>query len=153
KFLDHRHRLLLRLSRPLLVLSGLLMTLGIGGAVYLQQMQMAQSRELADRVTGILAAEQLVLAVREVRMALNRYFRSGEREALNELPPHVAERDRWLGQAEHVGKTEDERTALAGIRRGIAHFDDELTGLLSSQPNPDREDIRRLAMGTLTNEV
>lgn len=149
------HRwLFLRLAAPMLLISALSMATGVIGAVYVQRTQKAESRALADHVSSIVAAEQLVIAIRELRVALGRYAITHEEPRLLNLEPLIDDRDRWLAEVDRLSETERERELLKEIISGIKNFDAGLMEVRKGHPeDPDQNEVRRLVRITLSNEV
>ncbi|MBX3427828.1 MAG: hypothetical protein KF688_19265 [Pirellulales bacterium] len=68
-----RLSLLWRMILPTVAVSMLLMALGLGSAIYVYRTNAQVSERLDHRVAEVLKAEELVIAIRDVRQALDRY--------------------------------------------------------------------------------
>ncbi|MCA9235101.1 MAG: hypothetical protein KDA44_06505, partial [Planctomycetales bacterium] len=74
--------LLWRMILPTIVVSTLLLGIGLGMAVYVYRSNAIVSEQLDDQVAAVLAAEELVLAVRDTRLELEHFAASDEPEFL-----------------------------------------------------------------------
>lgn len=130
------------------------MAAGVVGAVYVHRTQKAESRALAGHVSSIVAAEQLVIAIREVRTALGRYAVTREDPRLDRMGPVIDERDHWLNEVDRLSGTERERELLEQIRSGVERLDRGLADVRIANPDePDRDEVNRLMRTTLNLEV
>lgn len=67
---------------PTVIVSSVLLTIGVGMAFYVYRWNATVSAQLDDRVASVLAAEELVLAIRDLRLELAHFAASGETEFL-----------------------------------------------------------------------
>jgi signal transduction histidine kinase len=134
--------LVVRMTAPIMVLSVLPLAGGVGAAWYVQRAQKGVSLTLARNVAGIRAAEELVLAIRDVREKLFRFLLTEKPEHLEKVPALREAVDRWLAATERTAVTDKERQLIRRVREGCDSFFPELTHLLS-QP-ADRRLARRV---------
>ncbi len=68
---------------PTFAVSGLLLTVGLGGAWYVHRANRNVSDSLDENLAAAQSAERLVLAIREVRMELSRFVETSDRSHLD----------------------------------------------------------------------
>jgi len=78
-------RYLLRIISPTILISALLFGLGVVAAWNVQRQQATSSEVIALEVHNLLAAEDLLLIVPELRHLLQQYLRTGEQQYLDEV--------------------------------------------------------------------
>ncbi|WP_254053698.1 ATP-binding protein [Singulisphaera sp. GP187] len=115
-------RVLARLIAPVVVVSLLLMAVGSVAAYYVHQLQQNTTDLLTRDVSGIRAAEELVITIRQIETHVDQFHLTGDRRHLNPIPSHRGEIDRWLGEAERLTTTHEERSLLGQVRSGLDHF-------------------------------
>jgi CHASE3 domain sensor protein len=98
-------RLVLRMAAPAVAMSLLLLAVGVGTAWQVQRWQKNLSAELRANVSGLRAAEELEIAVRETRARLDRYLITGEKKYLEGVPALRADAEHWLAEAERWSLT------------------------------------------------
>jgi signal transduction histidine kinase len=147
-------RYVFRMTAPLVASSLLLFFVGVGAAWYIQRLQHNVSEDLRANVSSVRAAEELEIAVREVRTRLHQYLMTGDPNLLAAALSFREEIERWLGEAERWGTAPRERVLLARVRRGQHRLFEEL-GPLSGQDLTEerRQKIRNLIDGLLKEEV
>ncbi len=84
-----RPRRLWPITGPMFLISLLLFVMGAGAGWYYHSEQRDASVELSEKVTHVLAAEELVLAIREIRGHVGRFIIDGDLTALKSVPPCV----------------------------------------------------------------
>jgi two-component system sensor histidine kinase HydH len=84
-----RTRRIWPIAGPMFLSSLVLFILGAGAGWYFHVEQRNVSFELSEKVTHVLAAEELVLAIREIRGHVARYIIDGDRTALTLVPPCI----------------------------------------------------------------
>jgi signal transduction histidine kinase len=87
-------RYLLRIISPTILISALLFGLGVVAAWNVQRQQATSSEVIAREVHNLLAAEDLLLVVPELRHLLQQYLRTGEQQYLDQagrLEPTINE--------------------------------------------------------------
>src|SRR5438105_2278891 len=119
-------RFVLRVTAPIIAVSLLLLAVRVGAAWQVQRWQKAVSHDLRVRVSGVRAAEELEILVREARTRLEQFLSTADRKYLAQVPELRAETERWLGEAERAGVTPHERQLTARVRQGLRRFWDEL---------------------------
>src|SRR5262245_32709116 len=139
--------LLLRLTAPSAAVGLLLLVVGTGAAWHVHTMQREISLTLQVNVSSMRAAEELEIAVRELRTCLLHFQLSGDRDHLHTVHKLRPEIDRWLGEGIRWAVTPHEQKLMRRVRSGLAEFFAEL----------DRESVTprllRLADDQLTREV
>ncbi len=149
-----RRLFMLRLAAPVLAVSVLLLGLGGWGAWWLYRLQNESSQLVAKSVASVRAAEELVLAFREVRTRLYLFLLNGEAKELETIPALKSEISRWLARAEQAAVTAHERELLARVHRGHERLFVELDRIRGERPTPRQAArLQALADHLLTEEV
>jgi signal transduction histidine kinase len=147
-------RLLFRLTAPLVASSLLLLAVGVGAAWYVQRSQKTLTDELRANVSGMRAAEELEILVRETRTRLDHFLITGDRKYLLEAPALRQEMDFWLTEAERWSLTPQERQWTARARQGHEAFHAGLEQLADDgQPEALRRRVRGLIDDLLVREI
>jgi signal transduction histidine kinase len=147
-------RLVLRMAAPAVAVSLLLLAVGVGTAWQVQRWQKNLSAELRANVSGVRAAEELEIAVRETRARLDRFLITGEKKYLEGAPALRADAGHWLAQAERWSLTPQERDLMTRARKGYQRFLAELDRITNSAPaGALPQEIRRLIDEVLVQEV
>jgi signal transduction histidine kinase len=115
-------RLMVRMTAPILAISALLLTVGVVGAWYVQRLQRNVSGNLLWNVSSMRAAEELEMAVRDVRTQLDLFLIRGDRQELEEVPRLRRHTEAWLARAERLAVTRREKELITRARRGHAQF-------------------------------
>src|SRR5689334_15174885 len=106
-------RLTLRVTAPVVAISLLLLAVGVGAAWQVQRLQKSVSHDLRVRVSGVRAAEELEILVREARTRLDHFVLTADRKDLDKVFQLRPETERWLSEAERAGVTPHEQQLLA----------------------------------------
>jgi signal transduction histidine kinase len=107
-----------------------LFVLGAGGGWYFHREQRDVSMELSDKVSHVLAAEELVLAIREIRGHVGRYLIEGDRGALAQVPP-CAERVHKVAAELRPDATPREACLLTQLEESVDQFAREVEHTVS----------------------
>jgi signal transduction histidine kinase len=147
-------RFMVRITAPIVASSLLLLGVGVGAAWYVDRWQRTVSQDLRVNVSGIRAAEELEILVREARTRLDHFLITGDRKYLARVPELQSQIEHWLGEAERWGITVDEQRWMARVRRGNRRFWDELARIPAQAPNAAATDrVRRLIDDVLVGEM
>lgn len=119
-------KFVLRMTAPMIAISFLLLAVGVGSAWYVHRMQKENSDLLALDVSSMLAGEDIVIKMREVRSRLNRYLRDGNLDALESLPTLKQETDDLLAAAKASARSQTEFAFITEIEDGCHHFFDDI---------------------------
>lgn len=119
-------RFVLRMTAPMIAISFLLLAVGVGSAWYVHRLQKENSELLAHDVLSMLAAEDIVIKMREVRSRLNRYLRDLDSRAFDTLPDLRQETDDLLEAAKRSARSETELAYIGAIDEGCHHFFGEM---------------------------
>jgi len=134
-----------------IAMSVLLLALGISGASYVQRLQKTESRVLANHVSSILAAEQLVIVIREIRTRLNQFLLTGEERHLDRVPSLRGEADNWLGEARRLSTDEQEFGLLDQVAAGLQEFDRDFSGMQGIAAEAEKsEAVKQIASRVVT---
>jgi signal transduction histidine kinase len=147
-------RLLLGITAPVIVTSLLLLGVGAGAAWNVHRLQKSVTEELRANISGVRAAEELEILVREVRTQLDHFLITGDKKYLAAVPGFDAEIDRWLKEAERWSLTPRERALTSRARAGYERFTNTLR-LLAEPPLRDslQTDIRDLIDNVLIRDI
>lgn len=108
-------RMLLRLTWPAIALSLLLLATGVGTAWYVHRVQARISDIVAHNVSSIRDTEELVLALRELRLHA-RQFSAGEDDERPLVRDLAAQAEYWLNDAMEDAITPREQELVRQIR-------------------------------------
>ncbi|HET6880830.1 MAG TPA: ATP-binding protein [Pirellulales bacterium] len=115
-------KFVLRMTAPMIAISLLLLALGVGSAWYVHSLQKENSDLLALDVSSMLAAEDIVIKMREVRSRLSRYLRERNPQQLDALPNLRQETDHLLAAVRQSASSERELDYVAEIDMGCRRF-------------------------------
>jgi signal transduction histidine kinase len=148
-------RLLLRMTAPILVLSLVPLAGGIVTAWQVHRSQKDTSLALARNVKSMRAAEELVLAIRDVQAKLFRFLLTEDRKYLQDVPALRVTIDHWLAAIEPTAVTDTERHLLDRLREGCRSFFPEFNRLLQEPAGAAlSQHVRALLDGkTLPGEI
>jgi two-component system, NtrC family, sensor histidine kinase HydH len=130
-----KSRFLIRMTAPIVATSLLLLAVGLGTAWSVQRWQASVSQDLLVNVSGIRAAEELEILVREARTRLDHFLITGDRRYLAKVPELRTSIEHWLGEAEGWGITLDEQRLTSRVRRGNDRFWGQLDGIRRLAPD------------------
>jgi signal transduction histidine kinase len=120
-------RLIVRITAPILAISGLLLAAGVVGAWYVQRMQRNVSENLLWNVRTMRAAEELEIALREVGRQLHLFRITNDRRHLREIARARPDVDHWFAEARRLAVVGRETDLMARATRGygrlLAEFD------------------------------
>ncbi|HUY35033.1 MAG TPA: ATP-binding protein [Pirellulales bacterium] len=142
-------RFILRMAAPMIGLSMLLLAVGVVAAWYVHNQQKDNSELLARDVSSMLTAEDVEIAMREVRSRLNRYLRLGERKNLDEIPALRAHTLKLLEQSNRLARNPKEHELVAKVDRGCQRFFSDVDQLTERLQRGDSA----LAVGTMIDDL
>jgi signal transduction histidine kinase len=147
-------RLLVRMTAPVVASSLLLLAVGAGAAWHVHRSQQSISKAVLDNVSGMRAAEELEILVREIRSRLDHFLATDNRQYLKDVAKLRDESEIWLAEAERWSLTPPEREYTARARAGHRRFFEELDRLTAGGPaGPPPEAIRALIENVLVREI
>ena len=146
-------RLMMRMTAPVVVTSMLLLVVGVGAAWYVHHLQHRVSGELKANVSSLRAAEELVIALHEIRTLLEQFLLTGDRKYLHEVPKLRDKTDQWLAEAERWGTGSSEQEMMSRARRGHGQFFVEMDGLLEKPTGSLEQKVKELIDNVLTREI
>src|SRR5687767_2311968 len=118
--------LLLRMTAPTAAVGLLLLVVGTGAAWHVHTTQRENALTLQVNVSSMRAAEELEIAVRELRTRVLHFQLSGDRAHLHTVHRLRPEIDRWLAEAIRWAVTPHEQKLMRRVRSGLAEFFAEL---------------------------
>jgi two-component system, NtrC family, sensor histidine kinase HydH len=133
-----------RLPAPVFAASCLPLLVGVYAAWDLHRSQRRASEALALNVLSMRAAEEIAIAVRDVRAQLDRFLRTGDPEALGEIRRLRTDTDRWLAEARRAAVTRHEQELINRLTGEYDAFFVDLDRLGEESP-----DSRPAAVGGL----
>jgi two-component system, NtrC family, sensor histidine kinase HydH len=147
-------RFMVRITAPTVAVSLLVLAVGLGTAWYVQHWQSAVSQDLRVNVSGIRAAEELEILVREARTRLDHFLITGDRRYLADVPKLRLLIEQWLGEAELWGITPEEQRLTKRVRSGNERFWDRLEQITQMGANAGlRGQVRALIDDVLVREM
>ncbi len=109
-------KFLFRMIGPVVAVSLLLLTLGAASAWYVHRLQRDVTNLLSRDVSSNRAAEELVIAFRQIEAHGDGFMLTGSPIHLDAISAHLPETERWLGEAERLAANDPERSQLASLR-------------------------------------
>lgn len=146
-------RLMLRITAPVFLGSFGLLTLGVGTAWYVHDLQKEISEQLAKDLDSWRIAQGVTLAIRDIRNHLNRFIVRGLPEELNEIPRLYQDVLRGLDQGEELTRTAGEGDLIRRVRVGSREFYASYQEILQMEKPPSAQAIRLLMDEKLIPEV
>src|SRR5579875_3144222 len=143
-------RFFARMTWPILTLSLLTLGGGILAAWLVYHSQKDAFNVLARNAASMRAAEELVIALRDMRHELHLFLITKKRSHLDALP--YREIDKWLKEAERMAVTEKGQQLIGRVRKGYDRFFTDFQTLRDSALDQE-ERIRQLADKVLTSEI
>ncbi len=137
---------------PILTLSILSLACGILSAWLVYHSQREASTALAQNAASMRAAEELVIALRDVRHELHLFLITGDRRHLDAVPKLRETTDDWLKEAERTVVTEKGHELIGHVRQGYDRFFADYQAVVSD-PRSQLDRIRLLADVMLTGEI
>lgn len=147
-------RIVLKIAAPAIALSMLLLAVGVTAAWHVQRQQQEASELVAREVHGMIAAEEVFTAMREIRREMDLLLRTHNRV-------HLSNVDRFLRQAEPLiknvsaaARTPPEHERVLALSQGFAEFRDQFTALRRNIDWDELDqDVAFLCDDVLTNRV
>ncbi len=134
----NRH-FIFKIAAPTIAISGLLLALGVMAAWSVQSQHLRSSELIAHEVHGILAAQDLYIAMREIRHQLQQYGRSRDTRHLDEVQQIREKAVSYMTYAETHSLTDPERQAMQVIRHAWGDFTDHFQEFVANAPEPKIE--------------
>jgi signal transduction histidine kinase len=141
------------MTAPLVATSVLLLVVGMGAAWYVHHLQGRVSDELKANVSSLRAAEELVIALQEIRTLLDNFLLTGDRKYLHAVPPLRAKTEKWLAEAELWGTGSHEQEMMNKARQGHRQFFTDMDQLTSKPVASLDAKIRDLIENVLVREI
>jgi signal transduction histidine kinase len=146
--------LLVRMIAPIMVLSLIPLAGGVAAAWQVHRSQKEASEALARNVASMRAAEELVIAFKDVRANLHLFLLTRDRQYLEEVPGVRQGTDHWLDVMEQTAVTVRERELVGRVRQGYGSFFTDFRTLLQDPPAQGLSaPVRELANGTLEGKI
>ncbi|MEI8016836.1 MAG: ATP-binding protein [Schlesneria sp.] len=134
----NRH-FIFKIAAPTIAISGLLLALGVMAAWSVQSQHLRSSELIAHEVHGILAAQDLYIAMREIRHQLQQYGRSRDSQHLDEVQQIRENAVSYMAYAETHSLTDPERQAMEVVRRAWGDFTGHFQEFVANVPEPKIE--------------
>lgn len=120
-----------RVAVPMSLVSLLVLVVGASGAWYVHLLQRRSSEILSENVGSIIAAEELVLAVREMRYELTQFLATGEAKHLNLAVSQKARVEVQRKRAQEFAATDQEQALMERINQGLRNVYAKLDQLVA----------------------
>jgi signal transduction histidine kinase len=130
-------RLLVRMTAPIMALSMIPLAGGVLAAWKVHSSEKEASVALARNVRSMRAAEELVLAIRDVESMLSDFLRTDNHKDLEDIPALLDKIDYWLAEIERTAVTDKEREFLERLQAGYRSFFPEIDRLVNQAPGPE----------------
>ena len=134
----NRH-FIFKIAAPTIAISGLLLALGVMAAWSVQSQHLRSSELIAHEVHGILAAQDLYIAMREIRHQLQQYGRSRDIQHLDEVQRIEEKAVSHMTYAETHSLTDPERQAMQVVRQAWGDFAGHFQEFMANRPEPKLE--------------
>jgi signal transduction histidine kinase len=144
-------RLIFRMTATLVAVSLLLFAVGVGAAWVIHRWQNRLAENVRVNVSGVRAAEELEILVRETRTRLDHFLLTGDRKYLLQARELREETAHWLQEAERWAITPHEQALTGRARRGHDRFWGELERIPARPAAAGH--VRALIDGVLVPEV
>ncbi len=142
-------RLLYRVTAPTLTVSLLVLVLDVWAGWYLHDMHTRATQLTMLDVSGMRAAEELEIRMREVRNTLNRYLRTQDPANLAEIEGAEPDADALIERARALARSPRELEQLDALQAGSRRFFAEFRRL-----GPHARDAEtRAELGRLVDEL
>jgi two-component system, NtrC family, sensor histidine kinase HydH len=146
-------RLMVRMTAPLVAMSVLVLVVGVGASWYVHHLQSRVSDELTSNVSSLRAAEELVIALQEIRANLNYFLLTGDSHYLEAVPPIRPKTEKWLSEAERWGTGKNEQEMINRARQGHKQFFSQMDQLSGKLIAPSDWQIKELIETVLVREI
>lgn len=147
-------RFFARMTWPILILSILTLAGGIVAAWQVYDSQRDAFDALKRNADSMRAAEELVIALRDVRHELHLFLLTKDRRHLEVIPDLRRETDRWLLKVEQSAVTEKGQALILSVQKGYDHFCTELQSILTDPSvQADLARIGKLADVILARDI
>lgn len=125
----------------MICLSGLLLAVGIVAAWQLDRIQASATQTVALNVSSMRAAEELEIALREVRSRIKDYVLTKDRGHLSDLAELRGQVDQWLKESRRLATTPTEQEQIQRIEQDYQRLSKNLDRLklLAATPGNDVE--------------
>ncbi|MCE9603403.1 MAG: hypothetical protein K8U03_00705 [Planctomycetia bacterium] len=149
-----KSRITLKIAAPMVALSLLLLAVGITAAWHVQQQQFESSELIAREVHGMIAAEEIFTAMREIRRELDLFLRSRERKHLENVDMFLRDSQPLIEAAKDAARTPEESEMVKIVADGYERFKREYALLRDAPANAETERAyAHLVDEVLTNTV
>ena len=144
----NRH-FVLKIAAPTIAISGLLLALGVVAAWSVQSQHISSSELIANEVHGILAAQDLYIAMREIRHQLQQYGRSRDARYIEEIQRLSETAVTQMANAETHAITDPERRSMEVVRQAWGRFFEDFQQFVAAPGPADGLDaaVDRLILG------
>jgi two-component system sensor histidine kinase HydH len=128
-----------KIAAPTIAISGLLLALGVVAAWSVQSQHLRSSELIANEVHGILAAQDLYIAMREIRHQLQQYGRSRDTRHIDEIRNLCETATTHIAHAEFHARTDPERESLKVVHQAWAEFSSHFATFVAAPPDRFKE--------------
>lgn len=143
-----------RLTRTIILTSGLLLFVGIAAAWYIHHLASEISRTLDVDVRSLRVGEELTILIRHVRYVLNLYLRDGDMRHLDDALKQEAALMSWIQQTNDLRFVGSEAAWVRQVTRDAAVVFSQLKQCREEASETERRAIvEHLVNETLTHDV
>jgi len=149
-----KSRLTLKIAAPMIALSLLLLAVGITAAWHVQRQQLESSELISREVHGMIAAEEIFTAMREIRRELDLFLRTRDKRHLANADHFLRDSQPLIKAATDAARTPEEAEKVKVVADGHELFKLRYFQLRDAPPTPETADAyAHLVDEILTNEV
>ena len=134
-------RVVWKIAAPSIGLGVFLLGLGVIAAWNVHKQQQTSSELVIREVRGMLAIDELHMAMREIRYQINIFLRTKDPQHLLIVPKLHEEADQLLQRAKGYARTDREQELIGVVELGYREFFEEFqalaAGLLPSRPEAE----------------
>lgn len=139
-------KILMQVAAPAVLIGLALTGACLGSAWYVNRLQSNLTNILAENVSSMQAAQQLEISARQLRFHCFLYLIDPDPSLLKDIQIDQQNLETWLGRAEQLAFTTDERTQVAAIREGYDRYRREFDQLRANVERGEPEkSYRKLA--------
>ena len=147
-------RLTLKIAAPMIALSLLLLAVGITAAWHVQRQQLESSDLISREVRGMIAAEEIFTAMREIRRELDLFLRTRDQKHLRGADAFLRDSQPLIEAATTAARTSEEAAMVKIVADGHEHFKRRYAELRAAPFDPENlAEFAELVDTILTNEV
>lgn len=141
-------KLIWRLAIPVGLLNLLLASVAVGAAWYVHALQRSSTQIYENNLRSIRAAEELEIAVREIRRMWVQFLLAGENTSYPQMLELQRNAEHWLNEARSLAVEVHEHDLITRAENGYARYLEQLDALnVAAGRVPTLDQVRKLSDG------